>query len=374
MQFIDLSAQYQALKPEIDAQIHRVLEHGQFIMGPEVTDLEKQLAEFTGVKHCLTCANGTDALQLLYMAYDIGPGDAVFCTDITMIATIEPACMLGAEPILCDVEKDTYNISAASLERQIRAVLAEGKYRPKAVVAVDIFGNPCDYPAIEALCREYGLILIEDAAQSFGASFEGKRCGSFGHSAITSFFPAKPLGCYGDGGAVFTDDDDIAAICESLRVHGKGPGGKYANVRIGLNSRLDTLQAAILLPKLKALPPEIDRRQQAADYYNKAFAGRFVTPFVAEGAISVYAQYVLLAENSAQRDAVMARLNKAGIPGMIYYPIPLHQLPVFDSADSYGEAFTVSTDYCSRTIALPFHPYLTGEAQDAVVAAVIGEQ
>ena len=374
MQFIDLGAQYRTLQSEIDERIGAVLNHGHFIMGPEVAELEQRLAEFTGIRHCLSCANGTDALQLLYMAYGVGAGDTVFCTDITMVATIEPACMLGAAPVFCDIEPDTYNISAASLERQIRAVLVEGKHRPKAVVAVDIFGNPCDYEAIEAVCNKHGLILIEDAAQSFGSTYSGKRCGSFGDSATTSFFPAKPLGCYGDGGAIFTDDDSIAGICESLRTHGKGPGGKYANVRIGVNSRLDTIQAAILLPKLEAFPSEMERRQAAANHYNEAFSGKFATQFIAEGSRSAYAQYVLLAGDSAERDAAIERLNAAGIPNMIYYPAPMHSLPVFGQANHYGEAFPNATSYCARTFSLPFHPYLTKEEQDFVISAVLGEK
>jgi len=371
MQFIDLNAQYRALKTEIEARIKTVLDHGQFIMGPEVAELERRLMEFIGVKHCLSCANGTDALQLLYMAYGIGIGDAVFCADITMIASIEPACMLGAAPVFCDVRLDTYNIDATSLERQVRAVLAEGKYHPKAVVAVDIFGNPCDYETIEAVCRKYDLILIEDAAQSFGSTYHGGRCGSFGDSAITSFFPAKPLGCYGDGGAVFTNDDEKAELCGSLRIHGKGPGGKYANIRIGVNSRLDTIQAAILLPKLEIFPSEFDKRQIAAKYYDEAFSGRFVTQIITPGGRSAYAQYVLLAKDSAERQTVIERLDAAGIPNMIYYPAPMHRLPVFEAVNSYGETYPSASGYCERTLSLPFHPYLTKKEQDRVISVVL---
>ena len=371
MQFIDLSAQYRALKPQLDARIQAVLDHGQFIMGAEVAELEKQLEEYVGAKHCISCANGTDALQLLFMAYGAGSGDAVFCPDITFIATIEPACMLGAAPVFCDIEPDTYNISATSLERQIKAVLAEGKLRPRAVIPVDFLGNPYDYDAIDLICEKYGLLHIEDAAQSFGASYRGRRCGGFGHSAITSFFPAKPLGCYGDGGAIFTGDDKIAEICESVRVHGKGPGGKYDNVRIGVNSRLDTLQAAILLAKLEALPQEMNQRQIIAGYYDEAFSGWFATPFVSEGALSSYAQYALLAKDGADRTAALGRLSAGGIPNMVYYPTPLHKLPVFASSNPYSETFPVSTDYCSRTFSIPFHPYLTKKDQDRVIAAVL---
>ena len=275
MQFIDLNAQYQALKPQIDANIQGVLNSAQFIGGSYVKELEAQLAAFTGRKHCITCANGTDALQLAFMAMDVGERDAVFCPDMTFISSTEPANMLGAVSVFCDICSDTYCLDPASLERQIQAVLAEGVFTPKAVVAVDILGNPCDYDAIMPICEKYGLTLIEDAAQSFGACYKGKRACSFGRIAITSFFPAKPLGCYGDGGAVFTDDDELDKLFRSLCVHGKGPGGKYDNIRVGLNSRLDNLQAAVLLPKLKALGDyELEARQTVAKRYNAAFAGK----------------------------------------------------------------------------------------------------
>ncbi len=253
MQFIDLKAQYHALKAGIDANIQAVVDSAFFIGGPYVKELEAQLAAFTGRKHCITCGNGTDALQIAYMVAGVGPGDAVFCPDMTFISSTEPAKMFGATAVFCDITPDTYCLSPESLERQIQAVLAEGKLTPKAVVAVDILGNPCDYDAIVPICEKYGLFLIEDAAQSFGASYHGKKACSFGQIATTSFFPAKPLGCYGDGGAIFTDDDHTADLIRSLCVHGKGPGGKYDNVRVGMNSRLDAMQAAVLLPKLKAL-------------------------------------------------------------------------------------------------------------------------
>ncbi len=372
MQFIDLKAQYRALKPEIDANIQSVLDSAQFIGGPYVKELEAQLAAFTGRKHCVTCANGTDALQLAFTAAGVGAGDAVFCPDVTFISSTEPAKMFGAASVFCDITPDTWCLDPESLERQIKAVLAEGRLRPKAVVAVDILGNPCDYASIAAICGRYGLTLVEDAAQSFGASCLGKRTCAFGHFATTSFFPAKPLGCYGDGGAVFTDDDETAALFRSLCVHGKGPGGKYDNVRVGMNSRLDNLQAAILLPKLKALGDyELDARQAAAVRYSAAFAGKLVTPFVAEGCVSAWAQYALLAESSAQRDRIIAHLTEKGIPNMIYYPKPQHALPVFRDEPSYGEAFRNANDYCARTFSLPMHPYLTEEEQDEVAAAVL---
>lgn len=372
MEFIDLGAQYRALKTEIDANIQAVLNSAQFIGGPFVRELEGKLAAFAGRKHCLTCANGTDALQAAFMALGVGPGDAVFCPDVTMVASVEPAKMLGASIVFCDIDSRSYNLSPDSLERQVRAVCAEGKLTPKAVVAVDLYGNPCNYDAIVPVCETYGLALVEDAAQGFGASCHGRRCGSFGQIATTSFFPAKPLGCYGDGGAIFTDDDGLDKLCRSLCVHGKGPGGKYDNVRVGMNSRLDAIQAAVLLPKLRALAEyELDARQAAARRYDAAFAGKLATPFVAEDCVSVYAQYVLLAGDSGQRDRIAAHLNEKGIPNMIYYPTPQHALPVFRNEPRYGETYQAADSYCARTLALPMHPYLEKGEQQAVIDAVL---
>ena len=371
-QFIDLTAQYQALKTQINANIQSVLDSAQFIGGPFVSKLEERLASFTGRKYCVTCANGTDALQVAYMALGIGPGDAIFCPDVTFVASTEPAKMLGAVPVFCDITLDTYNLSPDSLERQVQAVIAEGKLTPKAVVAVDILGNPCDYDKIEAICKKYDLLLIEDAAQSFGASYKGKRCGSFGTIAATSFFPAKPLGCYGDGGAIFMDDAELYKLCRSLCVHGKGPGGKYENIRVGLNSRLDALQAAVLLPKLDALEQyELEARQAVVQRYNTAFTGKLVTPFVAEQCVSVYAQYALLAKNTQERGNMVEALDRKNIPNMIYYPLPQHKLPVFQNEAFYGETFKNALDYCARTFSLPMHPYLTQEEQQKVIDAVL---
>lgn len=372
MQFIDLKSQYQVLKTDIDANIQSVLSSAQFIGGTYVKELETELAAFVGRKHCVTCANGTDALQLAFMAAGVGKGDAVFCPDMTFISSTEPAKMFGAASVFCDITADTYCLSPESLERQIKAVLAEGKLTPKAVVAVDILGNPCDYDALTVICENYGLTLIEDAAQGFGGSYHGKRACAFGQIATTSFFPAKPLGCYGDGGAVFTDDDETARLFRSLCVHGKGPGGKYDNIRVGMNSRLDNLQAAILLPKLKALREyEMDRRQTVAERYCAAFAGKFVIPFVAESCVSAWAQYALLAENTAQRNRIIAHLNEKGIPNMVYYPTPQHALPVFWDEPVYGETFQNADSYCARTFSLPMHPYLEEMEQNQVIDAVL---
>jgi len=372
MQFIDLKAQYQALKAEINENIQAVLDDGRYIGGPHVKQLEEALAAYVGRKHCISCANGTDALQIAYMVYGIGEGDAVFCPDITFISSTEPSKMLGATSVFCDIQPDTYNLCPESLERQIKAVLAEGKLVPKAVVAVDILGNPCDYDAIIPICEKYGLILIEDAAQSFGATYKGKKCCAFGQIATTSFFPAKPLGCYGDGGAIFVDDEKLANVIRSVCVHGKGPRGKYDNVRVGVNSRLDTIQAAILLPKFKALTGyEIDSRQTIADRYNVAFAAHFTTPYVQRDSQSVYAQYAILAKDTETRDRVVAHLTEKKIPNMIYYPTPQHALPVFCEEPSYGEQFANANDYCARTLSLPMHPYLGEEEQQMIIDAVL---
>lgn len=375
MQFIDLQAQYRALKTEIDANIQAVLDSGVFIGGPYVKELEAQLAAYTGRRHCITCANGTDALQAAYMALGIGRGDAVFCSDCTFISSVEPAYMLGATPVFCDIAPESYNLCAKSLERQIQAVLAEGKLTPKVVVAVDLLGNPCDYDAIEAVCSKYHLTLLEDAAQSMGAVYKGKKCCSFGTLSTTSFFPAKTLGCYGDGGAIFTDDDQLAETLRSICVHGKGPQGKYHNIRQGMNSRLDNLQAAILLPKLKALADyEVESRQAVADRYGAALSGKFVLPPVpAEGQHSWY-QYTLLADDARHREKMSAGLKEMGIPTNYYYPVPMHALPVFAGVQSYGETFACATDYASRTISIPMHPYLGKEEQDRILAGVLTYQ
>lgn len=372
MQFIDLQAQYRALKSEIDANIQAVLNAAQFIGGTYVEELERQLAAYVGRKHCISCGNGTDALQAAYMALGIGAGDAVFCPDCTFISSVEPANMLGATPVFCDISMTSYNLDPTALERQIKAVLSEGKLTPKVVVAVDFLGNPCDYDALEAVCEKYGLILLEDAAQSMGASYKGKMCCSFGTISTTSFFPAKTLGCYGDGGAIFTDDDELADLLRSICVHGKGPGGKYNNIRIGLNSRLDNLQAAILLPKLEALSEyEVQNREKIAGQYCAAFAGKVVLPPVEKDSQHSWYQYTILAADTAQRNLIASHLKERGIPTNLYYPTPQHALPVFQELEQYGEAFPNATDYCIRTISLPMHPYLQEEEQQEIIKAVL---
>lgn len=371
MQFIDLKAQYAALKAEMDAAIDEVLDEGQYIMGRHVGAFETALAEYVGVKHVVSCANGTDALQMLYMAYGIGAGDAVFCPDITFIATIEPACMLGATPVFCDVSRGDYNMDPESLQRQIQAVLAEGKLTPRAVVPIDFLGNPADYEALRAIAKQYNMILIEDAAQSIGSRCGNAMCGALGDAAIASFFPAKPLGCYGDGGAVLTDDGELADLCRSIRVHGKGTS-KYANIRIGLNSRLDTLQAAVLLVKLRALQAyEMEQRQVIAQRYHEALGHDFTLLKVEKGNVSAYAQYAVLAETTAIRDKIVAHLATKEIPSMVYYPAPQHTLPVFEGVSAYGEPFSAALDYCARTFSLPMHPYLDEATQETIITSVL---
>lgn len=370
MQFIDLKTQYTMLKEEINIAIQNVLNHGQYIMGKEVEEFEKSLSDYIGVKHAISCANGTDALQMLYMAYNVGPGDAVFCSDITFMASVEPACMLGATPVFCDIDKDTYNICPKSLRSQIEAVLKEGKLLPKIVLAVDILGNPAEYDELFKICNEYDLILIEDAAQSFGAEYKGKKCGTFGKAAITSFFPAKPLGCYGDGGAIFTNDDELADILYSIRIHGKGTS-KYDNIRIGVNSRLDTIQAAILQVKLKAfIEYEIDNRQKVARIYDEAFGSFFKTPYVTNENQSIYAQYVLLANSTLDRDKIIKYLSNNEIPNMIYYPTPQHELPVYRQYKTYNEEFVNAKYYCAHTFSIPMHPYLNMGEQELIISKV----
>ena len=354
MQFIDLAAQYQYLKAKIDTRIQRVLDHGQYIMGPEVGELEEQLANYVGVKHAITCANGTDALTLAMMVLDVKQGDAVFCPTFTFFATAETIAFQHATPILVDSDAATFNLCPVDLERRIIKVISEGKLKPKAIVAVDLFGLPADYPAIVAIAKKYDLKIIEDAAQGFGGEIDGQRAGSFGDIATTSFFPAKPLGCYGDGGAIFTNNDDYAALLRSYRVHGKG-SDKYDNVRIGMNSRLDTIQAAILLEKLAAFPDELRQRNRAAKNYETALAGRYQTPVTPDGYLSSWAQYTLVDEN---RDAIMADYKTKGIPTVIYYGICMHQQTAFKDLGYSDTEFPVASRLARQVFSLPMHGYL----------------
>jgi len=354
MQFIDLETQYKYLKPKIDARIHKVLEHGQYIMGPEVRELEDKLASYVGVKHAVTCANGTDALSLALMVLDVKKGDAVFCPTFTFFATAEVVAHIGATPVFVDSDETTFNISPSDLEVRIQEVISKGEVKPKAIIAVDLFGLPADYEKISQIAAKYDLKIIEDAAQGFGGSINGKKAGSFGDIATTSFFPAKPLGCYGDGGAIFTDNDEYAELIKSLRVHGKGED-KYDNVRIGVNSRLDTLQAAILIEKLEAFPQELVNRNESANKYNSELEGKYIIPEVPKGYYSSWAQYTV---RSNDREAAMAEYRKRGIPTMVYYRTCMHEQTAFDYLGYKLGDFPVAEKLSREVFSLPMHPYL----------------
>ena len=371
MQFRDLKHQYQVLKPQIDQAVLDVMQSGAFIMGQPVKELEAQLAEYVGVKHCLTCANGTDALTLALKVWGIGPGNAVFVPDFTFFSSAEVVSLEGATPIFVDVEEDTFNISPSDLEHAITETIANGKLIPKVIVAVDLFGLPANYPAIRQIADRYGLLILEDGAQGFGGAINGKRACSFGDISTTSFFPAKPLGCYGDGGAVFTDNDEWAALIESYRVHGKGTF-KYDNVRIGLNSRLDTIQAAILQVKLKAFRNfELEAVNMEAARYTELLKDipGIKTPVIPLGFYSSWAQYTLRLESEAKRDALQASLKAQSIPSMVYYPKPMHTQTAFQHLPSSIFHHT-STKLSQTVLSLPMHPYLRDEEVQRVVESI----
>lgn len=354
MQFIDLEAQYTHLKDKIDSRVNKVLEHGQYIMGPEVFELEEKLAEYVGVKHVITCANGTDALTLALMTLDVKPGDAVFCPTFTFFATAETIAFANATPVFVDSDEATFNMCPKDLEKRIQLTIAEGKLLPKAIIAVDLFGLPANYPEIEAIAKKYNLKLIEDAAQGFGGSINGKMAGSFGDIATTSFFPAKPLGCYGDGGAVFTNNDRYADLLRSYRIHGKGID-KYDNVRIGLNSRLDTIQAAILLVKLSEFAVELKARNRAAIAYKQNLSNSLKAPEIPSGYTSSWAQYTV---RSNQRDAEIAAYEKRNIPTMIYYRKCMHEQTAFNYLGYKKGDFPVAERLAVEVFSLPMHGYL----------------
>ncbi len=378
----------------MDKAILDAVASGAYIMGKPVKELEAQLAEYVGVKHCLSCANGTDALTLALKAWGIGPGDAVFVPDFTFFSSAEVVPLEGATPIFVDVCEETFNIDAADLQKAVEQVLAEGRLHPRVVVAVDLFGLPADYKAIRQVADKYGLFILEDGAQGFGGSIEGKRACSFGDIATTSFFPAKPVGCYGDGGAVFTDNDEWAALIESYRVHGKGTF-KYDNVRIGMNSRLDTVQAAVLQVKLKAFAEyELDAVNAASGKYTELLKDVVDTPVIPQGFRSSWAQYTIRLKDTAQRDALQTSLKAAGIPSMVYYPKPMHLQTAFrdpyvglrppqddikvvipsgaeESRAKPRNLCPVATSLCGRVLSLPMHPYITDEDITTVANAII---
>lgn len=372
MQFIDLKTQYSLLKDRIDSNIHKVLDHGQYVMGVEVGELESKLADYVGVRHCVSCASGTDALVMALMAHNIGEGDVVITTPFTFIATAEAIKFVGARPLFVDIDLDTFNISPKKLEEALMTIsnkentihspVCKDVSKIKAVISVDLFGLPANATEINKIANEYNLTVIEDAAQGFGGSINEKKAGGLGDIGCTSFFPAKPLGCYGDGGAIFTDSDEIAKLLKSIRVHGQGED-KYQNVRLGLTGRLDTIQAAVLLPKLEVFDAEIAQRQNVAQLYNDNLSkvDGVTTPHFPEGFASAWAQYTLLASSDEHRAQIIEHLKANGVPVAVYYPIPLHMQKVFESLGYNKGDFEVSEHAAERVFSLPMHPYLKVE-------------
>ena len=385
MNFIDLAAQQRLIAEKLNANIAKVLAHGQYINGPEVRELENALAVYVGVRHAVGCASGTDALLMALMALEIGPGDAVFTTPFTFIATAEVISLLGAMPVFVDIDPVTFNIDPAKLALAIQAVKSNdptlhpipltphsSPLTPRCVIPVDLFGLPADYDEICAVAARHDLLVIEDAAQSFGGEYKGKKACAFGKIACTSFFPAKPLGCYGDGGMCFTSDDCLDEALRSIRVHGQGDN-KYDNVRIGINGRLDTLQAAILMAKFEIFPEEIELRQEVAARYNKLLSGAVVTPAIPDGYRSAWAQYSILARDTVGRATLMEKLKAAGIPTAVYYKKPLHRQTAFAGLGYREGDFPASDDCARRILSLPMHPYLAADDQRRITDILRGE-
>lgn len=366
--FIDLKAQMEKIGPDVRTAIDAVLAHGQFIMGPEVERLEQELVRYVGAEHAVACGSGTDALLMALMARGIGPGDAVFTPPFTFVATAEVVALLGATPVFVDIDEEGLNLDPALLEEAVRKVRQAGDLNPRAVIPVDLFGLPADYRELMAVAERHGLFVLEDAAQSFGGRYFGRVCGALGHIGATSFFPAKPLGCYGDGGAIFTRDAAEAEVLRSIRVHGQGRN-KYDNVRIGLNGRLDTIQAAVLLVKLEVFPEELEARQRAASRYTTGLAGLVRTPATPEDRLCAWAQYSVRSPN---RESIQGALQDAGIPSAIYYPKPLHLQEAFRNL-GYGPGdFPVSESAAREIFSLPMHPYLTDDTVDRIVETIRG--
>lgn len=364
MEFRDLKRQYGRLKENIERNMQEVVSQAHFISGPQVRELEETLAAYVGSRHCISCANGTDAITIALLAHGVGAGDAVFVPDFTFFSSGECPALIGATPIFVDVETDTFNLSPSALEKAVKSELEKGERKPKAVVAVDLFGLPADYDRIRAICSKYGLLLLEDGAQGFGGKYHGQRACSFGDISTTSFFPAKPLGCYGDGGAIFTDDDHIAALCRSLAVHGKNQDDKYDNVRLGMNSRLDTLQAGILLVKFAAFEEyELADVNKMALHYTEQLkdVNGLTVPVVPEGYDSSWAQYTLCLSEGTDRAAVQAYMKERGIPTMVYYAKPMHRQGAFAGTRSAIADCPNTELLCERVLCLPIHPYLTTE-------------
>lgn len=376
MQFRDLQKQYELLKPDIDEKIQKVCSSAHYISGQEVAELERTLAEYVGVKHCITCANGTDALTLAIKAWGLGKGDAVFVPDFTFFSSGECPANEECTCIFVDVDKNTYNMDAEKLEEAIQRVKKDGKYEAKAVVAVDLFGQPADYDAIKPICEKYGLLLLEDGAQGFGGEIRGRKACSFGDISTTSFFPAKPLGCYGDGGAIFTNSDEWAALIRSYAVHGKAGDDKYNNIRLGLNSRLDTIQAVILQVKFKAFQEyEIKDVNKVANIYNKALKEAdldkiLILPTIKEGFLSSWAQYTIQLPSGIDRSKVQNEMKAKNIPTMVYYMKPMHLQGAFEKTDSAIADCPITEEICETVLSLPMHPYMTEEQVEEVVKAL----
>lgn len=371
MEFRDLKAQYDKYKSEIDSAIQEVINNTDFIGGKEVNTLEQRLADYVGVKHCISCANGTEAMTLIMMAWDIKEGDAVFVPDFTFFSTGEIVSFRGATPIFIDVDRDTFNIDTTKLEKAIKKVLDEGKLTPKVIIPVDLFGLPADHMEIEKIAKKYNLRVMEDAAQGFGGSINGKKACSFGDVATTSFFPAKPLGCYGDGGAIFTNDDELAELLNSLKIHGKGDN-KYDNIRIGVNSRLDSIQAAVLNVKLTAfINHELQDVNKVYRLYNEKLKGIVETPVIPEGYLSSFAQYTIKLKNKEERDSIQAKLKEEGIPSMVYYVKPMHKQGAFTEYTYNDVDFEVTNKLCDTVLSLPMHPYLNEEDVDFIAKCIV---
>ena len=367
MQFIDLKTQFERIEADVCKRVDEVLHSQRYIMGPQIAEMEEKLSAYAGTKYAFSCSSGTDALVIPLMAYDLAKDDAVFVPSFTFFASGESVTLAGGTPVFVDSDPESYNIAPEDLERAIEAVLEEGKLNPRGIIAVDLFGRLADYGAIKAIAEKHDLFVLEDAAQGFGASRAGKRAGSFGNVAATSFFPAKPLGCYGDGGAIFTDDDDLAQMIRSIRVHGQG-SDKYDNVRIGVNGRMDTIQAAVILSKLQIFDDEIVARNRVAAAYTERLFDVLRTPSVPEGEVSVWAQYTVQAEDRAQRDKIMEGLKAQGIPTACYYPIPMHLSTAYASFGYQKGDLPVCEAAAERVFSLPMHPYLSEAEIDDICA------
>ena len=372
MQFRDLKKQYEALKPEIDASIQSVLDNSNYILGKQVTELENTLANYVGRKYCITCASGTDALVLSLMSKDIGQGDAVFVPDFTYIASASCASLVGATPIFVDIDLKTFNMRADALENAVQNVIKEGKLTPKVVIPVDLFGLPADYMSIKDVAEKYNLFVLEDAAQGFGGNIDGKMACSLGNMSTTSFFPAKPLGCYGDGGAIFTDDESVNERLRSIRAGGKSPLDKYDNREIGTNSRLDTIQAAILLTKFKAFKEyELEHVNEVATWYTDRLNDYTITPTIPTGFYSSWAQYTIKLKNKEERDKLQRELRKFDIPSMIYYPRGMHQQQAFKDRLIDDNLYKNTCEVVDEVLSLPMHPYLDEKMVDNICKNVI---